>query len=146
MRSEVVVPELSPLGAFCVENRAEPGTPDVAYVGGWLELKEVPTPGDLHARLRVRHFRPEQRERIRWMVARGHVVHVLLKVGPREWLLFDGVKGAEVIDHTSLLHLRQLAVKRWLTRRELRNREGGLCAYVNSLRGNGSGSGGRERK
>jgi hypothetical protein len=96
MRGRVVA-ALRPLGAIAVENVACPGTPDVAHVLGWIELKQISRwPARAETPLRVPHFRPEQRLWIRrWCCAAGPgSVTVLLRVG-KEWLLLPGPWAAD---------------------------------------------------
>lgn len=87
-----VTKALRSLDAIAVENPAYPGTPDVNYIGGWLELKWVRRwPEGEDTPLRLPHFTQQQKV---WALRRerkGGSSKVLLQVG-REWLLF----GAEV--------------------------------------------------
>lgn len=107
-----VVTALRELKAFAVENgHCYPGTPDVAYVGGWIELKELDKfPVRPTTPVRVRHFTPEQRA---WHVAwehHGGVSWVLLKVGKFDWLLFRGSVAADILGNVVRSELESAAV------------------------------------
>lgn len=70
------------------------GTPDVNYVGGWIEDKYLPAwPKKANSIVRVRHYTPEQRA---WHIKRcnaGGRVHVVIEVAG-EWFVFDGRTAA----------------------------------------------------
>ncbi len=90
-----VVRGLADLHAVAVENPVMPGTPDVNYVEGWLELKCLSRwPRGEETPVRVPHFRREQRIWIRRRALRGGRVHVLLQV-ERDWLLLPGQWAAD---------------------------------------------------
>ena len=106
-----VVSALKTLKAFSVENgHCFPGTPDVCYVGGWIELKELDKfPVRPTTPVRVRHFTPEQRA---WHVSwehHGGVSWVLLKVGKFDWLLFRGTVAADILGRTVRSELESAA-------------------------------------
>lgn len=91
-----VVKALKPLDAFSVENPCRPGTPDVNYLDGWIELKwakrwpvRADTPLDLS------HYTPQQRlfQMRRWH--KGGKVHLLVQVAD-DWLLFPGPIAAKI--------------------------------------------------
>ncbi len=112
MRSRVLQ-WLRPLNAIPVENPAQPGTPDVNYVEGWIELKKLgkwPKAGE--AVVRVEHFTPQQRNWHLLRKRRGGRTHVLLQVGD-EWLLFDGADAAASLGRVSRAELERLALKHW---------------------------------
>ena len=91
-----VVKALKRLHAVAVENSIMPGTPDVNFVGGWIELKQADEWPVRDGPLRLPHYTPQQKM---WHKARhiaGGNVYVLLQVG-REWLLFDGDIAATVL-------------------------------------------------
>ena len=91
-----VVEALRKLDAIAVENSAYPGTPDVAYIGGWIELKEKDAwPKRAETPLRLPHFTKHQRAWIRRHAHWGGTVFVLLKVGKKEWFLLHGTEAAD---------------------------------------------------
>lgn len=93
-----VIQALRPLDAIAVENSAYPGTPDVAYIGGWVELKEADEwPKKPDTPLRMNHFTRHQRAWIRRHAEKGGTVFVLLKVGKSEWFLIDGKIAADIL-------------------------------------------------
>ncbi len=93
MRS-VVVKALKPLHAVSVENSVCPGTPDIWYAEGALELKALDAwPARADTVVRVPHFTQQQRI---WLTKRtdaGGNCSLLLTVG-RDWLLFNGPVAA----------------------------------------------------
>jgi hypothetical protein len=96
-----------------VENPALPGTPDVNYVEGWVELKSIHKwPVRSETPVRCEHFTPEQRV---WLVRRcraGGRAHLLVRVG-QDILLFDGVTAALHFGKVNKSRLLELAVKVW---------------------------------
>lgn len=127
--SRLVMAALAPLHAVRVENPACPGTPDVNYAGGWLELKEVPSwPADPRWPLRVPHFTLQQRLWMRQRVRHGGRAHLLLKVGA-EWLLLRGDVAAERLGEVPPDELRSSAELRWHSRED-RSWGAMLCEYL----------------
>jgi len=105
-----VVDALRNLDAIAVENSAYPGTPDVAYIGGWIELKESDEwPKRPTTPLRLPHFTKHQRAWIRRHSHRGGTVFVLLKVGKKEWFLIDGVEAADKLGVSTRAQIESIA-------------------------------------
>jgi hypothetical protein len=112
MRSRVIQ-WLRTLNAIAVENPAQPGTPDVNYVEGWIELKKLHKwPKDGEGVVRVDHFTPQQRNWHLLRKRRGGRTHVLLQVAD-DWLLFDGGVAAMHLGRVSRRELERLALKHW---------------------------------
>ena len=101
------------LDAMAVENPARPGTADVNYIEGWIELKQLRrwprSPSDI---VPCGHFRPGQRVWIRRRARKGGRVHVLLQVHA-DWLLLPGGWAADNLGHTTRLQLEDAAVGVW---------------------------------
>lgn len=108
-----IVRVLRELDAVSIENGAGVGTPDVNFVGGWLELKSVDDwPARKDTSLRIEHFTAQQRV---WLAKRrraGGAAFVLLKV-ENDWLLFDGMDAALVLGKRSQSELWDIAVASW---------------------------------
>lgn len=87
---------LRPLGAFAVENGgAHPGTPDIAYVGGWIECKATEQwPARAETPVKLDHDLSQQQRiwLMKWHRAGGRAF-VMLNIDG-EWLLFDGMVAA----------------------------------------------------
>lgn len=103
------------LDAVAVENSALPGTPDVNYVEGWLELKSVPCwPTNIKVPLRVEHWTPEQKV---WHLRRsraGGETYVLLEVvNPGTCMLIRGDVAARILGVASYQELAAVAVVEW---------------------------------
>lgn len=97
-----------------VENSAYPGTPDVNYADGWIELKALDRwPKRANTIVRPRHFTQQQKVwlRRRWRVSQN--AWLLLAVG-REWLLFDGQTAFEKVGRSSRLELMGVAFYTWI--------------------------------
>lgn len=106
-----LVRALRDLHAVPVENPARPGTPDVNYVGGWVEIKALPRWPGPNAVVRVRRFSVQQR---RWLERRaraGGNAYVLLRVG-KDWLLFFATVAVTVLGRCRRSELEQQAVVR----------------------------------
>ena len=118
-----VVQALRELDAIAVENSAYPGTPDVAYIGGWIELKEADNwPKKASTSLPMRHFTRHQRAWIRRHTEKGGTVFVLLKVGKSEWFLIDGKIAADILGSATRQEIQSaacLAFEQGLNNQEL---------------------------
>jgi len=111
-------PLLKGLDPVRVENPVGPGTPDVNYTGGWIELKYADRWPPQGGPLRVDHFTKGQRA---WIVRRrkaGGRAWVLLKVGEAEWLLFEGITAALYLGDSTRERLYEIAAARWTRRPE----------------------------
>lgn len=101
------------LDPVAIENGISAGVPDLNYLHGWIELKQVKAwPKRATTPLRLDHFTPQQR---RWISRRhraGGPVFVLLKVA-REWILLDGEVAVEHLGRVSRSELYDLANSAW---------------------------------
>lgn len=104
--------------AVSVENPACPGTADVNFIGGWMELKYAQDwPAREETTVRIEHFTPQQRV---WLRRRHHNlkkcsnpegIWLCLQVSKtRDWLVFDGESaskhvGKEGYNKAALLEL-----------------------------------------
>lgn len=100
-----VVKALKPLHAIAVENPCLPGTPDVNFIEGWVELKWIRTwPKGADTVVRLDHYTPQQKL---WAYLRrraGGQCWFLLQCG-REWLLLDGVVAAQYVNKATKAEL-----------------------------------------
>jgi len=92
-----------------VENPCQPGTPDVNYVEGWIELKWLRAwPVNPETPVRLEHYTKQQKI---WAYRRRRVggqCWFLLQCG-REWLLLDGVDAAMHVNKATRQELIQVA-------------------------------------
>lgn len=90
---------LRPLGAFAVENGGcHPGTPDIAYVGGWIECKATnqwPARPETPVQLDHDLTRQQRIWLIKWARVNGRAF-VMLNIDG-EWLLFAGIVAASAL-------------------------------------------------
>ncbi len=112
MRRNVVM-MLKDWDAYPVENPAFPGTPDVNFLHGWIELKWLPAWPVNEGVVRIEHFTNQQRIwlRQRWKKAGGGGAWLLLQV-KREWLLFAGNTAATFVGNVPRTELHQLALSK----------------------------------
>jgi hypothetical protein len=93
-----VVRALKDVHAIAVENPALPGTPDINYVEGWIELKWLRKwPVNPDTIVRFPEFTGQQRV---WHIKRrlaGGVSWVLVQID-QQWLLLDGAIAAMYLD------------------------------------------------
>lgn len=108
-----MVKALRSLDAIAVENPALPGTPDVNYIEGWVELKWLRSwpkqPGTL---VKFDHFTVQQRV---WHIRRrraGGRTWMLIQC-KREWILLDGAVAALNVNLSTRTELIYLAEAYW---------------------------------
>lgn len=111
MRSRVTH-ALKPLDAMAVENSVQPGTPDVEFIGGWIELKSVDRPVREGTVVQVPHFTPLQRLWLKRRCDRGGKAWLLLRIGT-DWLLFDGRVAAAKLGCSTFPELLRAAIVLW---------------------------------
>ncbi len=106
-----VVRALKPLHALSVENPCQPGTPDVNYVGGWIELKQVKgwARGHLPA---IPHYTKQQRIWLRRRWEAGGVALFVLQIG-KEWLVFPGDIASALESGQMEKFVRKAALRSW---------------------------------
>ena len=94
---QIVIKAMSGLDAVSVENPARPGTPDINYIEGWVELKVLEKwPTRAGTKIRVPCFTPQQRVWLERRWKRGGASYLLILIG-KDWLLYDGdVAGMHV--------------------------------------------------
>ena len=97
------------LDAVAVENPAHPGTPDVNYVGGWIELKYLPAWPVKGGVLRIRHFTKQQRIWLERRWGAGGNAYLLLQVGT-DWMLFNGGDAARYLGKVGRKFLLKIAL------------------------------------
>lgn len=86
------------LDPISVENPAYPGTPDLNYVGGWLELKWLKQWPKRGGTVRIPHYTSQQRVwSIRRWIAGGACFLVLQVEKTQDWLVFQGDDAAMVV-------------------------------------------------
>jgi hypothetical protein len=103
------------LDPISIENPVHPGTPDLNYVEGFVELKIVEKwPERATTILRLPHFTPQQRVWLTRRVRAGGRAFLLLRVGS-EWLLFRGDRAAEIVGRGTRVELEAAAIGRWET-------------------------------
>lgn len=108
-----VVRILKPLHAVSIENGVGMGTPDVNFVGGWIELKSMPRwPMLCDTILRVEHWTPSQKLFHRQRAKAGGKSWVLLKV-ENDWLLFKGEVAADILGESAESTLKEKAFRIW---------------------------------
>jgi hypothetical protein len=116
--------------AISVENPAYPGTPDVNYREGWIELKCMrrwPRNADTSPVL-IDHFTPQQRVWLARRSRKGGNVHLMLQVG-QEFLLFEGAVAAAVVGKATRPELYANTVRHW--GKGLNEKEFRACLYEN---------------
>jgi len=107
-----VIRALSNVHAIAVENPVLPGTPDINYIGGWIETKWLRNwPVNEDTLVRIEHFTPQQRV---WHIKRrlaGGTSWVLLQC-KRDWILLDGAVAAIHLNQCDRATLYELAIRR----------------------------------
>jgi hypothetical protein len=109
-----VVKALRELDAISVENKVYPGTPDVNYIGGWMELKWLrrwPKNCD-ESPVKIDHFTPQQRVWLKRRWRRGGAAWLLLQVRT-DWLIFDGETAALIVGRVPRGKLFELCRQSW---------------------------------
>jgi len=91
---KLMIKALNKLGqdAVSVENMVGPGTPDINFIGNWVELKYIQDwPKRAETKLTIDHYTQQQRV---WLLRRWYnkgAAWLCLQVSKtREWLVFDG--------------------------------------------------------
>jgi hypothetical protein len=90
-----IMSALAPWDPHRVENSVGPGTPDIEYIGGHIESKQMPRwPKRLKTVFKVPHYTPQQRS---WHIGRceaGGRCHVVIQVETTV-LVFDARLAAQ---------------------------------------------------
>ena len=108
-----VVKALKNLDGFAVENPCLPGTPDLNYIDGWIELKWLARwPVRAGSKVAIPHFTPQQRLFLRERWRKGGSVFLLLQVRT-DWLLFTGPDAAEYVGRVPRAELEHRCCALW---------------------------------
>lgn len=108
--------KLKKLDAVAVENPARPGTPDINFVGGWIECKWLRAwPKRTGTVVKLNHpLLSSQKVWIRRRQRRNGKPWVMLQCG-REWLLFRGDIACDRLGTATRAELYSHARAHWKT-------------------------------
>lgn len=126
-----VIRALKKAHAFAVENVCLPGTPDVNFAGGWIELKWMADwPKRDSTTVRIPHYTTQQKV---WALKRkraGERPYLLLNVQKtNDWLLIDGVEAGTLIGKATRQELIDSALAHWTSAAEMERQ---LLPYLTS--------------
>lgn len=82
------------LDPVSIESSCSPGTPDINYLHGWIELKCLEHWPVMGGALKVPHFTPQQRIWLKRRCAAGGRAYVLIRVA-KDWALLNGAFAAQ---------------------------------------------------
>jgi len=134
-----VIKLLRTLHGTSIENGVGIGTPDVAYAGGWLELKCIENwPKRELTPLRLPHFTPQQKV---WLVKHsqcGGEAYILLKVA-QDWLLLGAKWSAMHLGEVPRSDILAAAIEWWgpKDRPKIADKCGGLVDVLMKRKGCG---------
>lgn len=100
------------LDPMSVENPVNPGTPDVNFIEGWIELKWLRRWPRENSTVTIRHFTNQQRVWLRRRHFHGGRAWLLLQAG-QEWLLFDGTTASQFVGRVSKRQLLEVCRRHW---------------------------------
>lgn len=106
---------LASLDAVAIENKVGPGTPDIEYIGGWIECKQMDRWPKVPVDKPILLKHPLSKEQRLWAIRRaraGGRTWVLLQVG-NEWLLFTGPVAARYVGYATKEGLIRVAHSHW---------------------------------
>lgn len=110
-----VIRALKPLHAKAIENPIGPGTPDVNYIGGWIELKWLRAwPTKDGTIVQLPHFTIGQRRWLRDRCNKGGDAWLLLQC-KQEWLLFHGLDAHDYVGKLTKAGLYRCCRARWMS-------------------------------
>ena len=105
--------------AFAVENECLPGTPDVNYAEGWIELKALKDwPIRAATPVRIPHYTAQQRRFLERRWNAGGNAYLLIQIG-RVYLLYDGV-GASCVGSMNRAEMLATVRKGWSSLADMR--------------------------
>jgi hypothetical protein len=107
-----VVKLLKPLDATAVENGVGPGTPDINYIEGWIELKYLPRWVASVKDVKIAIFTPQQRVWLRKRWRAGGNVFFLLQA-ENDWLLYEGEVASIHVGKCDRDMLFEIALAYW---------------------------------
>ncbi len=129
MRQRLIV-GLKPLDGIAVENKVRAGTPDVNYIGGWMELKWLRSWPKRGGAILLPHYTLKQRLWLRRRGKKGGQAILVLQVR-KQWLFFDWDYAYESVGKTETrIDLEQNAMMHFVN--GLKNKE--LIAWLRSLK------------
>lgn len=99
-----------------VENIHMPGTPDINFIGGWIEVKWVlQYPVKDETIITCRHFTIEQRNFLKRRMLMGGATFLFVGIAGN-YYLFDGIAGANFFGFVERQMLRRKARNVWWRR------------------------------
>ena len=108
-----VIKALKKLDAVSVENSVGPGTPDINYIEGWIELKWLRRwPARESTIVHLEHYTNQQKIFAVRRRSKGGQCWLLLLVNG-QWLLFDGAVAAMKINKATAKELFECAHAVW---------------------------------
>lgn len=107
-----VIKALSSLDAVAVENKVGPGTPDINYIGGWIECKWLRRWPKKGGTVKIDHYTPQQRVWARRRAHCGGRVFMLIQRG-REWILLHGPVAADILGESTREEIIESSLRYW---------------------------------